>query len=152
MCESILHVLHLPEAIGIALFMVAAALALAPYLGGKEIGPLKVPKVSSGEGRWLKLLGPVLVAGTILLFIPVVSGSSWHSAPRKIEGYVLTSSVLVTAESQAGELRMAATLRKAPNMEAEDIGQLPQASRVRILHEIDNWLLVQTEPSATENK
>lgn len=49
----------IPEQLAITFTLIALALALAPWVEGIEIGPLKVPKLSIGQRQFLRIVGPI---------------------------------------------------------------------------------------------
>lgn len=68
---SIWTLLGIPNEIGVTLFVVFLALSLAPYLGGLDLGILKIPKISSRQSSLFKLLGPTLLVATLICFLPI---------------------------------------------------------------------------------
>lgn len=62
--------LGIPDSVAAALLMICLSLLLAPWLGGLEIGPLKIPKISAATARVLRYLAPVLVIAVLGGFYP----------------------------------------------------------------------------------
>ena len=69
--ESILKRLALPAEFGVALLIFCFVLSVAPYLGGLDVGVLKVPVLDARRHRRLRVLGPVCLILTILLHVPM---------------------------------------------------------------------------------
>lgn len=68
---STYDLLGIPTQIGITLFTLGLGLALAPYLGGKDLGPLKVPVFDDATARRLKVWGWPAPIFALALFAPV---------------------------------------------------------------------------------
>lgn len=62
--------LGLPGHFGEVLLLVSLALTLSPYFPGLDFGALKVPALPDGTRKKLKLLGPIFLAVSGLLFFP----------------------------------------------------------------------------------
>jgi hypothetical protein len=83
--------LGIPNTIGVTVTLLMLALALSPYMADKDLGFLKVPAFSQSAAHTLKLLGPVLLAASLLLFFPY-----WETrigSPRSASSYVATDVV-----------------------------------------------------------
>jgi hypothetical protein len=63
--------LGIPSPIGETVGLLALALALSPYLAGTDFGFLKVPELAGAAKRDLKVLGPILLAASLLLYFPL---------------------------------------------------------------------------------
>jgi hypothetical protein len=48
-----------PESLATAVVLILLSLSLAPWFGGTELGPLKVPKLPETLNRWVRVLAPV---------------------------------------------------------------------------------------------
>jgi hypothetical protein len=68
---STYDLLGIPSEVGVMVFAICLAIALAPYLGGKEIGPLTVPAFDAGTAKRLKWFGWPLVVVALGLFTRV---------------------------------------------------------------------------------
>lgn len=68
-----------PESLGTAFVLVWLSLSLAPWLGGTELGPLKVPRFTTAINRWLRIAGPIgfflFSFGFIKIWPPMASAS-----------------------------------------------------------------------------
>jgi VHL beta domain len=62
--------LGLPAHIGEILFVMSLVLTLSPYLSGADFGIFRVPAFPDPIRKHLKLLGPILLAASTLLFFP----------------------------------------------------------------------------------
>ncbi len=82
-----------PEAVGILLFVIALALALAPYLASVDFGPIKVPSLSDAAKKRLRVLGPILLLLVLLLHLPIL--------PARCEEPVFTE---ITDAKQCGTM------------------------------------------------
>src|SRR6185436_9622894 len=60
----------LPEAFQTTLLILAVVLALTPYLADVSSGILKVPRLTSGQRRSMKIVGPLTVLFMLLLVVP----------------------------------------------------------------------------------
>ena len=69
--KSTYTLLGLPDDFATVLLIVALILALSPYLSGADFGVFKVPSFSDEVRSRLRLLGPLALAGVVLLFLPV---------------------------------------------------------------------------------
>jgi hypothetical protein len=47
----------IPEAIATALLLFWFSLSLAPWLGGTDVGTIKIPRLSARMNRWLRVVG-----------------------------------------------------------------------------------------------
>jgi hypothetical protein len=83
--------LGLPGRIGEVLFLVSLALTLSPYFPGLDFGALRVPALPDSTRNKLKLLGPILLAASALLFYPLWPEPTQHfrSAERETEANVV---------------------------------------------------------------
>ena len=68
--KSTLQVIGIPEEFGVVLLTLALILAISPYLGGTDLGVVKVPTFSSRATQVLYFLGPILFLVTVFLFLP----------------------------------------------------------------------------------
>ncbi len=68
--RSTLDVLGIPKEFGVLLLTLILILAISPYLGGYDLGILKVPELPLRASHVLRYLGPVLFALGLLLFRP----------------------------------------------------------------------------------
>ena len=66
----------LPGHIGEILFLLSLALTLSPYFAGVDFGVVRVPALPGSSRNLLKLLGPFLLAVSVLFFFPL-----WHEPP-----------------------------------------------------------------------
>jgi len=69
----------------------ALALTLSPYLAGADFGFLRVPEFLGPAKHTLRVLGPVLLAGSLLLYFPfwAVHTASLRSAGTDVAANVL---------------------------------------------------------------
>ncbi len=83
--------LGVPETLAIALVLVWLSLSLAPWLGGTELGPLKVPKLGDGVNRWLKIAAPlgllVFTSGFLKTWPTAVSTPQALTYTKYVEGF-----------------------------------------------------------------
>lgn len=68
--RSTLDVLGIPKEFGVVLLTLALIPVLSPYLGGKDLGIIKIPEFSQTTAAVLRWLGPVLFVLVCLLFVP----------------------------------------------------------------------------------
>lgn len=62
----------IPDSLSTAIVLIFVAIAIAPYLAGQDIGPLKVPKISDKYVRELRIAGPIIVIVVlVVLFAPL---------------------------------------------------------------------------------
>ena len=66
----------IPEALATTFILVWLSLSLAPWVGGTEVGPLKVPRLPKSTNRWLRVIAPLGLLISALGFIKV-----WPSTP-----------------------------------------------------------------------
>jgi len=78
---SVFEASRLPPAFGAALLIFLLVLALSPYLAGYDFGVFKVPTFGQGLQRALKIMGPILFLGCVLLFVPVFPSTSSVPTP-----------------------------------------------------------------------
>ena len=77
--ESTYFRLGLPETLAVALVLACLCLCLAPWLGGKDVGPLKVPAIDERTARWMKYVAPIGLLVFLAAFAkvwPVLPGST----------------------------------------------------------------------------
>lgn len=70
--------LGIPDAVAGAFALVSLSLVLAPWFGGLELGPLKVPKLPPHTRRKLVFSSPILFIAMLGGFFPV-----WSAEPSK---------------------------------------------------------------------
>lgn len=63
--------LGIPDGVATALVLVSLSLVLAPWFGGSELGPLKVPTIGEQPGKVLKVVAPIAFVAAIAAFFPV---------------------------------------------------------------------------------
>src|SRR5918993_2989378 len=82
---STYDLLGLPVEVSAPLVLVAAALALAPYIGGSALGPLTIPNLDQATTQKLKRWGwsPLLVL--LALYYPAFSKESASPAAFGVE-------------------------------------------------------------------
>jgi hypothetical protein len=67
--QSILEWLGLPPNFGYALLIIGLVLSLSPYLGGSDFGVVKIPDFNTQVRNTLKMLGPTVMLGAILVHV-----------------------------------------------------------------------------------
>lgn len=87
--KSIFGLLGIPEPFGVLLLSVSLVFCLAPYLSGADFGFLRIPDLGSHTTRVLKWLGPPLLLGLCLLFVPFIKTSGTLSILRPVNNQVL---------------------------------------------------------------
>ncbi len=60
----------IPDAAATALVLVALSITLAPWFGGLELGPLKVPKVTDKPARFMRFATPFVFLAAVAGFFP----------------------------------------------------------------------------------
>jgi hypothetical protein len=105
----------LPESIATALALICLSLALAPWLGGSEVGPLKVPKFDRRTTRWLRVAGPLGLTLFLMGFVRVWPSENAGSASLDFTSYMngfftpgkerLKGSLFVLNELETRQLR-----------------------------------------------
>ena len=71
--ESILSFLALPSEFGLILLIVALTLLLAPYFSGADFGRFKIPNFPPKTRRSLRVIGPLFLIVTVILYLPIIS-------------------------------------------------------------------------------
>jgi hypothetical protein len=71
------ELIGIPDALAVVFVLVCLSLALAPWFGGKELGPVKVPRLAERTNRRLRIVAPLCVFLFILGFAKV-----WLTTPR----------------------------------------------------------------------
>jgi hypothetical protein len=61
----------IPEGLATTFVLICLSLSLAPWLGGVEIGPLKVPKFSDRANRWIRVAAPLAFMVFALGFLKI---------------------------------------------------------------------------------
>lgn len=90
--------LGLPGEISVTVFMVALSIALAPYFGGAELGPVKIPRFSHKTTASLKRLGWLPLLLVTAAFYPLWPGGDDKKEPTG------PFSVTIKLESEHGTL------------------------------------------------
>ncbi len=62
----------IPDEIRHTILAISIALALAPYIPGRDLGPIKVPKVNAMFRKLLQWGGPLLIIISVLLYLPII--------------------------------------------------------------------------------
>jgi hypothetical protein len=75
-------ILSIPEGIATTFVLIWLSLSLAPWLGGTEIGPLKIPRLDGQMKRWLRLFAPLGLVLFILGFVRLWPSGNVERAPR----------------------------------------------------------------------
>lgn len=92
---STYSLLGLPESLATAIILVWLSLSLAPWFGGTELGPLKVPKLSETASRWLRVVAPVglvvFALGFVKLWPAKPQAAATLSYSQYLEGFFDTS-------------------------------------------------------------
>lgn len=82
--ESTYAFFGVPEALATAIVLIALSIALAPWFGGLEIGPLKVPAFRNRSTLGLRVGGPAAFLVAVAGFFPL-----WGSAgEEEVQGTV----------------------------------------------------------------
>ena len=76
MDQSVLEWLKLPPNFGYALLIIGLVLTLAPYLRGSDFGVIKIPDFDPPVRSTMRVLGPVLLLGAILLHVELIRVSA----------------------------------------------------------------------------
>ena len=71
--KSVYGLLGIPESLAISLTLIAIAIALVPFFGGMELGPIKIPKLPTRQAHQLRFLGPCLALAALFCFVPAIS-------------------------------------------------------------------------------
>jgi VHL beta domain len=69
--QSVYGKLGIPSTIGVTVTLLALVLSIAPYMADKDFGFLRVPDFSEATKHALRLLGPISLAASLLLFFPI---------------------------------------------------------------------------------
>lgn len=77
--------LGVPESFSIILSTTLFVIAIAPWLGGIEIGPLRVPRLPPTWALPTKIFSPVLLFASVALYAPLLQ---YPPVPPKYEDYV----------------------------------------------------------------
>lgn len=73
--------LGVPDAVASALVLISISLALAPWFGGVELGPLKVPRLEGRTSRVVRIFAPLILLVAIAGFYPL-----WPEARTQANG------------------------------------------------------------------
>lgn len=85
---STYSILGAPDPLATALVLVSISLTLAPWLCGTELGPLKVPKLPSPTGRWLRIGAPIWLIVFTIAFVKVWPEKNQDSQPLSYKQYL----------------------------------------------------------------
>lgn len=77
------EVLGLPDALAVAFVLILLSLTLTPWLGGLEVGPLKIPELDDRSGRAIRILAPVGLVIGLSAFFPAWDSRSGHEGNEK---------------------------------------------------------------------
>jgi hypothetical protein len=69
--KSLADKLGWPDGLRVAVVLAALAVALAPYVGGVDLGPFKVPQLPGSIANAAVVGGPVLLAVALVLLLPL---------------------------------------------------------------------------------
>ena len=78
----------IPDGVATTLLLIWLSLSLAPWFGGTEIGPLKVPRLTGSATRWLRITGPLVSILLILGYVRSWPPKSTVSADVTAEEYL----------------------------------------------------------------
>ncbi|MEP3255947.1 MAG: hypothetical protein ABJN26_22650 [Stappiaceae bacterium] len=92
---STYELLGIPDSLAAAFVLISLSLSLVPWLGGSDIGPLKVPSISGAKNRVVAVLGPITLVAFLSGFFPF-----WSSNPK--DGGALR--VSIQSPTQVGDL------------------------------------------------
>jgi uncharacterized membrane protein YhdT len=70
---SIIKLLGLPETFAVVLLTFCLILLLAPYFSGADFGLFKIPQFTDFAKKKLKIIGPIVFAVLVILFVPVIT-------------------------------------------------------------------------------
>ena len=79
---SLINLSGIPDGFANTLLVFSFILILVPYYSGKDFGVLKVPDVSMGARRTLRIVGPILLFSVVFAFLPVFSPVKNAAAAR----------------------------------------------------------------------
>jgi hypothetical protein len=82
---STYQLLGLPETLAVALALVFLAIALAPWFGGLQLGPLRVPDLSGRSGRVWRFIAPIAFVISVSGFIPIWESSTIPTFEARID-------------------------------------------------------------------
>lgn len=74
--SSLFRIAGIPEALGVAISLITLSMALSPWFGGLEIGPLKIAKIPSNMHRRVSTVGTILFISSVICFVPLVGGGA----------------------------------------------------------------------------
>ncbi|NEQ42879.1 MAG: hypothetical protein F6K00_04680 [Leptolyngbya sp. SIOISBB] len=69
--KSLYKIIGLPNDFGVILLTFGLILLLSPYLSGFDFGIFQIPKLDPKMQQNLRILGPIIFAGLIFLFVPI---------------------------------------------------------------------------------
>ena len=99
--------LGIPDALAVTFALISLSLTLVPWLGGKDIGPLKIPNLEGLSKRLIIAIGPLTLVLFMIGFYPL-----WSTAPQPGKALRLA----LQAPTQIGDL-----LEAAPSLDGERI-------------------------------
>ena len=159
-----LQLLGLPDPFGLTLLILAVVLAISPWAAGHDFGVLKVPKFKLSTRKRLRLAGPVLLLGEILLHVPLASlpsSTGDENIPSSAE------SPDPPTDTEPDETSRAVLALSLYNVRYEDKGQIVATTELTskssefeeaLLSNLNDWLTeklmispLQTDVSVTVN-
>lgn len=69
--NSTYNITGIPEAVSVGAVIITFILAIAPFASGHDFGIFKVPAFNHVTRQKLRILGPLLLIATLILFIPL---------------------------------------------------------------------------------
>lgn len=90
--------LGIPDGVATAFVLVSLSLMLAPWFGGLEIGPLKVPKLNPRRTKILRCLTPLAFVASLSCFFPI-----WSPKGPESKNHPLNELALQWLEENFGE-------------------------------------------------
>lgn len=70
--SSIYSYLGIPNEIGAAIVLFSLCLLMTPWLGGKEVGPLKIPQIGSEKFKYVLPSAVILLSSSLICFFPFI--------------------------------------------------------------------------------
>lgn len=137
------EILGLPDALAIAITLITLSVALAPWFGGLELGPLKVPDIRGRRGRFVPIIAPFLFMAFLVGFLPVwINTSNSGDLPETMSASNSTSSqsrvplelIVPTLNRKCSILPRGSALSKTLEFEL----QRPNMLQVLEVRELDN--------------
>jgi hypothetical protein len=108
--------LGIPEGIAAAFLLIWLSLSLAPWFGGTEIGPLKIPRLHVRVNRWMRVVAPFGFILFALGFLRI-----WPPPHSKVEAEISHDAFIANFFDSSKQEQLKGTLFILNELEAQEI-------------------------------